>query len=40
MIEGKIDSRELVDKELREAMRRSKDLSLLVQANPSFCAWF
>lgn len=40
LIEGKIDSRELVDKELREAMRRSKDLSLLVQANPSFCAWF
>ena len=40
LIEGKIDSRELVDKELREAMRRSKDVSALIQASPSFCAWF
>ena len=34
-IEGKIDS-----KELREALRKSKEASGLLRASPSFCAWF
>lgn len=37
--EGKIDSKELIDKELREAMRRSRDLTFLLQEDPSFLAW-
>ena len=39
-IEGKIDSKELVDVELREALRKSKEASGLLRASPSFCAWF
>ena len=39
-IEGKIDSKELIDGELREALRKSKEVSALLRASPSFCAWF
>ena len=39
-IEGKIDSKELIDMELREALRKSKEVSALLRASPSFCAWF
>lgn len=39
-IEGKIDSKELIDVELREALRKSKEVSGLLHASPSFCAWF
>ena len=35
-----LESMEDVDKEIREAVRISKDVNYLTQASPSFCAWF
>lgn len=35
-----VDMKEDVDKEIREAVRISKDIHYLTQASPSFCAWF
>lgn len=40
MIESRIDNREYVDKELREALRKSQDMNALLKASPSFSAWF
>ena len=35
-----LESMEDVDKEIREAVRISKDVNYLTKASPSFCAWF
>lgn len=35
-----LETMEDVDKEIREAVRISKDVNYLTQASPSFCAWF
>ena len=35
-----LETKEDVDKEIREAVKMSKDINNLVNASPSFCAWF
>lgn len=35
-----LESMDDVDKEIREAVRISKDVNYLTKASPSFCAWF
>ena len=40
VIDVKIDNREYVDRELREALRQSQELKGLLRASPSFIAWF
>ena len=40
VIDVKIDNREYVDRELHEAIRQSQELKGLLQASPSFIAWF
>lgn len=35
-----LESKDDVDKEIRDAIRISEDVHYLTQASPSFCAWF
>ena len=35
-----LETKEDVDKEIREAVIISKDINHLINASPSFCAWF
>jgi len=38
--DGKLNTREFIDKELRNAMDRSQMPDQLIQTDPSFIAWF
>ena len=35
-----VDSKEDVDKDIRDAVKMSKDVNYLIKSSTSFCAWF
>lgn len=39
-VEGKINAREYIDRELRNAIDRSQMADQLIEADPSYVAWF